>query len=162
VAEWGLASIADTVELVVSELVTNGVKASQATEYLPPVWLGLAGNEHEVFVAVWDGNEEPVQISADSDDELQDLEAEGGRGLLLVESLSADWGVYWPESSYGKVVWSVVAEFEDAGSGLEVEHQSHFPLPRRVPMLSAASRPVQVMDDLEVLKRVRKGLRGLE
>ncbi|SRR6266498_5083802 len=28
IAEWGLAGLADTVELVVSELVTNGVRAS--------------------------------------------------------------------------------------------------------------------------------------
>jgi anti-sigma regulatory factor (Ser/Thr protein kinase) len=162
VAEWGLASIADTVELVVSELVTNGVKASQALDHLSPVWLGLAGNEHEVFVAVWDGNEEPVQASADSD-ELPDLEAEGGRGLLLVASLSTDWGVYWPEGSYGgKVVWSVITEIEATGSSFEVEHQSRIPLPRRVPTLRAVLRPVQAMDDLAVLERVREGLRGLE
>jgi len=161
VAEWGLGSIADTVELIVSELVTNGVKASQALGYLPSVWLGLAGNEREVFIAVWDGNEEPVQASADSD-ELQDLEAEGGRGLLLVEGLSTDWGVYWPEGSYGKVVWSVIAEIEADGSRFEGEHQSCIPLPRRAPTLRAVSRPVQVMDDLAVLERVREGLRGLK
>jgi hypothetical protein len=31
-----------------------------------------------------------------------------GRGLLLVESLSADYGTY-PSAGYGKVVWCVVA-----------------------------------------------------
>jgi hypothetical protein len=92
--------------------VTNAVKASQALGHLPPVWLGLAGNERHVFIGVWDGNVESGQTSVAGDDELPDLEAEGGRGLLLVDSLSADWGVYWPEDSHGKVVWSVVTDPE--------------------------------------------------
>ncbi len=108
VAEWGLESIADTVELIVSELVTNAVKASQELEHLPPVWLGLSGDDHQVLVAVWDGNEEPIQTPAVNDEGLPDLDAESGRGLLLVDSLSTDWGVYWPEDSHGKVVWSVI------------------------------------------------------
>jgi hypothetical protein len=37
------------------------------------------------------------------------LEAESGRGLLLVEDLSAKWGSYRPEGSGGKVVWAAVA-----------------------------------------------------
>jgi anti-sigma regulatory factor (Ser/Thr protein kinase) len=111
-AEWGFASLADAAELIVSELVTNAIKASQALGHPPPVWLGLAGNERHVFIGVWDGNVESGQTSVAGDDELPDLEAEGGRGLLLVDSLSADWGVYWPEDSHGKVVWSVVTDPE--------------------------------------------------
>jgi hypothetical protein len=52
VAEWGLEPIVDTVELVVSELVTNGVKASRELEHLPPVWLGLSGDADRVLIAV--------------------------------------------------------------------------------------------------------------
>lgn len=44
VAEWGLATIADTVELIVSELVTNGVKASRTLDDPSPVVLGLCND----------------------------------------------------------------------------------------------------------------------
>jgi hypothetical protein len=36
------------------------------------------------------------------------VDDEGGRGLLLVESLSKDWGTY-RELEGGKVVWVLVA-----------------------------------------------------
>lgn len=41
--------------------------------------------------------------------ESDDVEAESGRGLLLVEALSSDWGAYVPDSASGKVVWAVVS-----------------------------------------------------
>jgi anti-sigma regulatory factor (Ser/Thr protein kinase) len=162
VAEWGLGSIADTVELIVSELVTNGVKASQALDHLSPVWLGLAGDEHQVFVAVWDGNDEPMQTPVASDDELLDLEAEGGRGLLLVDSLSTDWGVYGLKDGRGKVVWAVATDPEAPTTAEHSRAASQASLPRRVPHLRPVMRPVQAMADLAVLRRVRDGLRGLE
>jgi anti-sigma regulatory factor (Ser/Thr protein kinase) len=162
VSEWGPKAIADTVELIVSELVTNAVKALRELEHLPPVWVGLSSDGHQVLIVVWDGNEEPIQSSGVSDDELPGLEAEGGRGLLLVDSLSANWGVYWPEGTHGKVVWSVVTA-PDAGD-MTTEgsrHATQAPLPRRVPSISMM-RPVYVRGDLAVLKRVREGLKGLE
>ena len=36
------------------------------------------------------------------------LEAKSGRGLLVVERLSAQWGTYTPEGWSGKVVWAIV------------------------------------------------------
>ena len=36
-------------------------------------------------------------------------DAVSGRGLLLVDALSADWGAYRPAALSGKVVWSIVA-----------------------------------------------------
>lgn len=162
VAEWGLAAIADTVELIVSELVTNGVKASRKLDHLPPVWLGLSGNDHQVLVAVWDGNEEPIQVVADRDDEPPDLEAEGGRGLLLVDSLSADWGVHWPDNARGKVVWSVVTASTIGDSSLDTQHQVQAQLPQRVPSVIPIVGPVRAMNDLAVLEQVRAGLKELE
>lgn len=162
VAEWGHGALSDTVELIVSELVTNGVKASQKLPDLSSVWLGLAGNADQVFIAVWDANEEPIQASVTSDDELPDLDAEGGRGLLLVESLSTDWGVYWLEEGRGKVVWSVVTADISATEPASEGSQAHIPLPRRVPHRNAFIRPVHVMNDLALLKRVREGLTGFE
>ena len=54
--EWGLEGIADTAELLVSELVTNGVKAAQAMEQKPPVCLRLSTNNIQLLIEVWDGN----------------------------------------------------------------------------------------------------------
>jgi len=39
--EWGLQAVSDSAELLVSELVTNGVKASALTKEYPPVRLGF-------------------------------------------------------------------------------------------------------------------------
>jgi anti-sigma regulatory factor (Ser/Thr protein kinase) len=112
-AEWGLPRISDDAELVVSELVTNGVRASAglaqswwAGRWIPgrpPVRLWLGSDRRQVLVQVWDGNHEPpVRREADP-------EADGGRGLLLVESLSIRWSSYRPSGCSGKVVWALLA-----------------------------------------------------
>lgn len=54
------------------------------------------------MVQVWDGNHQAPVVQGTAPD------AESGRGLLLVESLSAGWGSYTPEKSSGKVVWAAV------------------------------------------------------
>ena len=100
--EWALADLAETVELVVSELVTNAIRASEGlTPGVPAVRLWLSSDRDRVLVQVWDGNHEmPVRQDPDQD-------AESGRGLMIVDSLSTDCGSY--QRSGGKVVWSVVA-----------------------------------------------------
>ena len=35
---------------------------------------------------------------------------ESGRGLLLVETLSTEWGCYVPDGQDGKIVWAVCAQ----------------------------------------------------
>ena len=160
-SEWDLGSIADTVELIVSELVTNGVKASQALTHRPPIWLGLCRDDHQVLVAVWDGSEEPIQASVVDDNQLADFEAEGGRGLLLVDSLSSDWGVHLPVDGYGKVVWAAVTAVETDGSQADVGHQSDLSLPKRMPAIDLVMQPVQGLSNLALLERVREGLSRL-
>jgi len=109
--EWGLAVLAETVELLVSEIVTNAVRASADAASsqsgkprgtgLPVIQLCLASDRRNVLVQVWDcSRETPRRQDAP-------MEAEGGRGLLLVEQLSAQWGCYLPEASAGKVVWAI-------------------------------------------------------
>jgi anti-sigma regulatory factor (Ser/Thr protein kinase) len=111
--EWDMERLADTVELVVSELVTNAMRASAdltGSQFaghwapgVPPVRLWLASDGDYAVVQVWDANDQlPVRQHAP-------LDAESGRGLLLVESLADDWGSYTPEASSGKVVWAVVS-----------------------------------------------------
>ena len=84
--EWGLKALAESAELVVSELITNAVRTSaglpEAQHSLPIVRMWLSADHERVLVQVWDADHQlPVPQQPDP-------EAEHGRGLLLVESLS--------------------------------------------------------------------------
>lgn len=110
-AEWGLPALADDVELIVSELVTNAIKATDAVsphapypelyDRLEVICLCVYLRTGEVLVEVWDPRQEPPRPRTASPDD------EGGRGLLLVESLAAAWGTRWPKTG-GKIVYAVV------------------------------------------------------
>ena len=108
-AEWGLAGLTGQAELVVSELVTNAVAASQQLPWISPVRLWLYADTTRVLIAVWDAN--PRLPARSGPDEL----AESGRGLLLVESLSAGWDAYPTADWGGKVVRAMCALDEPAG-----------------------------------------------
>jgi anti-sigma regulatory factor (Ser/Thr protein kinase) len=111
--EWGLESLTDSTELIVSELATNAVHAAQgltASRYndhwtpgTPPIRLWLQSDGEQVLVQIWDGN------SCVPKAQVEELDAENGRGLLLVTQLSSYWNAYTPERSSGKVVWAVIA-----------------------------------------------------
>ena len=99
--ECGVRSIADTVELIVSELVTNAVLASSGYQTAPYVRLRLRIGTDHVLVQVWDASPQlPRQ-------QPRDLEAESGRGLEIVAALSARWGAQ-PQPFGGKIVWAMV------------------------------------------------------
>ncbi|GAA4514084.1 hypothetical protein GCM10023191_082120 [Actinoallomurus oryzae] len=105
---WQLSAIADTVELLVSELVTNAVKATgvldgPADERLlvgkvRPVYLSLSELAQTLLIEVWDASSTPPlrRVASDGD--------ETGRGLMLVQMLSKEWGCEVLETG-GKVVW---------------------------------------------------------
>ena len=119
--EWGQASLGDSVELVVSELMTNALRASTDTAagrpyYGPdgrqqPLGLRLASDWRQVLVEVWDGVTAPPvpgQVSHDG---------ETGRGLVMVEAVSSRWGYYYParqpqgiapDERAIKVVWALI------------------------------------------------------
>lgn len=109
--EWGLEPLTDSTELIVSELVTNAVHASQgltASRYnghwtpgVPPVRLWCQSDCEQVLVQVWDANDRTPQAQD------EDVGAENGRGLLLVTHLSTDWNTYSLERSTGKIVWAL-------------------------------------------------------
>jgi anti-sigma regulatory factor (Ser/Thr protein kinase) len=109
--EWGLDDLADTVELVVSELVTNAVQASvdhdgrprySPEQGLACIHLRLSTDEIAALVEVWDENFRlPAPTRAGLDDE-------SGRGLMLVNALAERWGWDLPPSGRGKIVWALV------------------------------------------------------
>lgn len=105
--EWGLASRADDTQLVVSELVTNAVRASRSMAHAS-IGLWLASDQSQVAITVWDASLDPPERVEASQD------AESGRGLLLVEEVSAQWGWYAPlgqdhTPGAGKLVWAIVS-----------------------------------------------------
>jgi hypothetical protein len=112
--EWKLSHLTEATELIVSELVTNSLRASAGLTTsrfagkfsvgTPPVRLWLYSDEERVLIQVWDGNDEmPARQDVD-------LSAESGRGLLIVESLAADWGASPLAKSTGKIVWALVTQ----------------------------------------------------
>jgi hypothetical protein len=99
---WGQAELGPDVSVVVSELVTNSVAASAELRLAAaPVLVWLGSNSHCVLLAVADASPRPpVRLNLEP-------EAEGGRGLALVETLSSRWG--WHLTSITglmKVVWA--------------------------------------------------------
>ncbi|MBA2944746.1 SpoIIE family protein phosphatase [Streptomyces himalayensis] len=103
---WNLAEEADVVLLVVSELVTNALVHTHGA-----VRLDLTLAADRLRVAVSDSSPR-----APAKPVIVDWEATGGRGLLLVEAMSAGWGSV-PVSG-GKQVWSeiVVPPHEPPGT----------------------------------------------
>jgi anti-sigma regulatory factor (Ser/Thr protein kinase) len=96
---WGRADLAADAEVVVSELVTNAVRASERAG--SPVALRLILTTRSVFIEVLDyapGVPSPREA---------DPAAESGRGLLVVASIARGWG--WTPAQNGKVVWAEVA-----------------------------------------------------
>jgi anti-anti-sigma regulatory factor len=84
--------------LVASELVTNAVVHTQG-----PLRLRLEWREEQLYVAVHDGSPRLLRLAVDPGDP----EAEGGRGLLIVDQLASRWGVRQPREG-GKVIWCLL------------------------------------------------------
>ena len=112
--EWGLQELADAAEQVVSELVTNAIKAScqligsrfggRWSPGAPPVRVWLLSDSRTLLVEVWDGSDR-MPMPKDLDPE-----GEHGRGLWLVEALTEDWGAFRPAHASGKVIWATVTK----------------------------------------------------
>jgi anti-sigma regulatory factor (Ser/Thr protein kinase) len=109
--EWGLDDLADTAELIASEIVTNAVQASDCLKaradlaIVPVIRIWLTSDGVSMIIHVWDlSNEMPVRQEAGLGDD-------GGRGLLIIDTLAKDWGTY--RKADGKVVWALVSSGED-------------------------------------------------
>ena len=99
---WGLGALGEPAELVVSELVTNAIRACQAAGAHRQVRLRLASDRARVLIEVQDGSPQPP-VLADAT-----AEDESGHGLYLVEAMSAAWDWYPHRASGGKVVWALM------------------------------------------------------
>lgn len=106
VSEWGLGGLAETAQLLTSELVTNALQASQRLRSrvnvatVPVIRLWLTSDGISMIIHVWDASDEmPVLKDSAADDE-------NGRGLMLVAALGKDWGCY--RKAEGKVVWVMI------------------------------------------------------
>jgi hypothetical protein len=118
---WDLGSLAEDCELVVSELVSNIVRAATGPDghpgydghgRLPVLWLRLLSDRAWVRVEAWDNipldQGVPVLRRAAATDE-------SGRGLGLVSELSRDWGWDHRPAHDAKCVWALLPR---SGSGL--------------------------------------------
>jgi anti-sigma regulatory factor (Ser/Thr protein kinase) len=113
VGEWAMADMAEDVTLIVSELVANAVVASGDADRrpaytgarggLPAIYLRLWSDRTCIVIEVWDPSPRSPQPRQ------HDPDAENGRGLLLVEALSARWGWSYLPGRPGKVVWAECA-----------------------------------------------------
>ncbi|MFJ1752722.1 ATP-binding protein [Kitasatospora sp. NPDC088134] len=90
---WGVPELADTAELLASELVTNALVHTGKDAVLDAVLTG----EQRLRVEVRDRTSHLPGRRHPGED------ATSGRGLLLVEALADDWGVQLRGD--GKVTW---------------------------------------------------------
>jgi anti-sigma regulatory factor (Ser/Thr protein kinase) len=120
-ATWEVpAGAAGDALLVVSELVTNAVRhagplpVSAEPAVAGPVRacaLFLQRMPDHLLICVYDQDRRPPVLQETSED------GESGRGLRLVEELSAAWGYAYPDPSVGKAVWArVVTVAENAAA----------------------------------------------
>jgi anti-sigma regulatory factor (Ser/Thr protein kinase) len=163
-AAWGLSELADTAELITSELVTNAVTATNAIRTPPmassmfPVALRMIAvrlrlSARSLFVEVWDVSDVvPVARQSPETAETDEL-GESGRGLFLIGALSKEWGCYAAQDR-GKIVWCEIAL-----PGLCVAGAGPQRLPRRVRRHPPAERATG--PDEDTLLSVLDGLRNL-
>ncbi|MFG2602323.1 SpoIIE family protein phosphatase [Streptomyces sp. NPDC048514] len=91
-ATWGLSELSFTAALVVSELVTNGIRYATG-----PVMLRLIRDRSLLCEISDNAHTAPHLRRARRDDE-------GGRGLFLVAQMSQRWGARY--TSTGKTIWA--------------------------------------------------------
>ena len=103
-ARWDMRHLTDDAEAIASELASNAIHAAnQPRGTLPAIIFAIHHRPPELIVIVWDnGPGHPRYDEAGPD-------AETGRGLGIIDSLTGrNWG-WWPTpKSGGKVVWAAL------------------------------------------------------
>ena len=91
------ADARSTLQVLTSEIVTNAIAHGEGE-----IVLRTSRTPGEARVEVLDGSAQPPQLGCAA------VDAEGGRGLMLVEALSTAWGVRRAQGRDGKAVWFTV------------------------------------------------------
>jgi len=99
--QWGMVSVRDDAGLVVSELFTNAVVHTDSDRVTCALW--TVGGVLYVEVAD-DGQARTTPAVRPPASDL-----ENGRGLMLVEELTDEWGVRHSEPGPGRTVWARLA-----------------------------------------------------
>jgi anti-sigma regulatory factor (Ser/Thr protein kinase) len=111
---WAAWRLGDdyTARLVVSELVTNSVRASLRNEVIKDieVCVRLAGGR--VQIKVWDHVPEPAIVVISDDLEC----AESGRGLPIVLAMCERWRTAWVDTEHRKYVLAELAAAAGTGA----------------------------------------------
>jgi anti-sigma regulatory factor (Ser/Thr protein kinase) len=97
---WQLAALVDVGTVVISELATNAVRHA-ATDFT----VTLSRMTDGILIRVNDGADGEPSPAVPTLDAL----AMGGRGMLLVDALSAGWGVV-ADGRGGKAVWALIRD----------------------------------------------------
>jgi serine/threonine-protein kinase RsbW len=102
VQEWGLAVLADDVELIVSELATNAIVHSRSRQPGGTFTVRAQLDRDRLRVEVCDqGGAWHTPARANADDQ-------NGRGLLIVSQLASRWGC----EGHSQTGWSVWFEID--------------------------------------------------
>lgn len=99
-AAWGLADLAETATLVVSELVSNAVRYAGTAFELTATLRG--GYLH---IALRDGSRETPRMPPSTGPGVPSL-GTSGRGLHLIAASASGWGTTVADT--GKVVWAAL------------------------------------------------------
>jgi hypothetical protein len=101
-AEWGLRVLSDVADAIVSELVTNTVRACRYHDRLVQLGMRLSISDPCVRIEVWDSDRRLPRIKEDGT-----AIDESGCDLRVVDTLSGGrWGMHLCPS--GKVVWAEI------------------------------------------------------
>lgn len=92
--DWNLEHLFDDAELVTAELVANAIGRGDSFH------LTLREDDGTVIVEVTDSSSKAPRVIAHPEND----QAEKGRGMFIVECVSAEWGVRFEGS--GKTVWA--------------------------------------------------------
>ncbi|MFD4577507.1 ATP-binding protein [Streptomyces sp. NPDC058417] len=95
---WGQADLIESAELLLTELATNALRHGTGKE----IGVRLFVRDGRCVIQVSDGSTSRPELRHAGVDE------EGGRGLILVDSLSESWGV----SPDGTTVWCILQRTE--------------------------------------------------
>ena len=91
---WSLAPVADTAQLLVTELVSNVVCHVGA-----PMTVRMTRDAETIRVEVEDTSARLPEARE------PDPAAEGGRGVALIATLASRWGTHLHRGDPGKTVW---------------------------------------------------------